>query len=354
MEIVQRKTLKEKPKEGAALGFGRYFTDYMFTMKYTAAEGWHGAKIVPNEPQSFDLGTSIFHYAQGIFEGMKAFRQPDGSVCVFRPEENWARMNRSAERMCIPTFPAELAQEGLEELLCIEKDWIPKERGTALYIRPTIVATQVMLGVHASAEYLFFIILSPVGSYYAHGLEPTKLLVEDFFVRSAIGGTGEAKCIGNYAASMKAGELAERKGFDQVLWLDAAEKKYVEEVGSMNIFFVLGGEVVTPALVGSILPGITRKSCLTILREKGYRMSERRISVGEVISAIEDGTLSEAFGTGTAAVISPVGLIRYREKDYQIGGGKMGEITQMLYDEITGIQYGELPDPRGWRKTVRV
>ncbi len=353
MEIIERKTLKEKPAENEPLGFGRYFTDYMFTMKYTAEKGWHDAKIEPNEPKPFDLATSIFHYAQGIFEGMKAFLQPNGDVAVFRPEENWARMNRSAERMCIPQFPVEVVQEGLEDLLKLEKDWIPKRAGTALYIRPTIVATRVMLGVHASTEYLFFIILSPVGSYYTHGLEPTRLLVEDYYVRSSLGGTGEAKCLGNYAASMKAGELAEEKGFDQVLWLDANEKKYVEEVGSMNMFFVLDGEVITPSLVGSILPGITRKSCLQILRDKGYRVSERRISIDEVIEGAENGTLEEAFGTGTAAVISPVGLIRYRDKDYTINGGKMGSVTKMLYDTITGIQNGTFPDEYGWRKIIR-
>ena len=353
MKIIKRETLKQKPSPDAELGFGHYFTDYMFTMKYTQGEGWHDPVIEPNEPQRFDLGTSIFHYAQGIFEGMKAFIQPDGSIAVFRPEENWARMNRSAERMCIPQFPADVVEEGLEELLKLEKDWIPTKPGTALYIRPTIVATRVMLGVHASTEYLFFIILSPVGSYYAHGLEPTKLLVEDFYVRSAIGGTGEAKCLGNYAASMKAGEEAEKKGFDQVLWLDAKDKKYVEEVGSMNMFFVINGEVVTPALVGSILPGITRKSCLQVLRDKGYPVSERRISIDEVIEASKNGKLDEAFGTGTAAVISPVGLIRYRDEDYVINGGKMGEITKMLYDTITGIQYGKLEDVYGWRKIIR-
>ncbi len=352
MEIVQRKTLKPKPAAGTPLGFGKYFTDYMFTMRYEAGKGWHDPKIEPNEPKPFDLATSVLHYAQGIFEGMKAFRQPDGGVCVFRPDENWARMNNSADRMCIPRFPAEVAEEGLEELLRLERDWIPNEPGTALYIRPTIVATRVMLGVHASTEYLFFIILSPVGSYYAHGLEPTKLIVEDFYSRSSLGGTGEAKCLGNYAASMKAGELAEEKGFDQVLWLDAAEKKYVEEVGSMNMFFVFDGEVATPALVGSILPGITRKSCLQILRDRGFCVSERRIPIEEVISAAKDGRLKEAFGTGTAAVISPVGLIRYRGEDFPICGGKMGEITKMLYDTVTGIQYGTAPDGYGWRKRV--
>ncbi len=352
MQIIQRKQLKDKPKFDNTLGFGKYFTDYMFTMKYTAEKGWHDGKIEPNEPVKFDLATTIFHYAQGIFEGMKAFKQPDGKIAVFRPEENWARMNRSAKRMCIPEFPEDIVEEGLEELLKLEKDWIPEAPGTALYIRPTIVATRIMLGVHASTEYLFFIILSPVGSYYAHGLEPTKLLVEDFYVRSAIGGTGEAKCLGNYAASMKAGEEAEKKGFDQVLWLDAQEKKYVEEVGSMNMFFVIDGEVVTPALVGSILPGITRKSCLHVLRDKGYKVSERRISIDEVVNAAQNGKLDEAFGTGTAAVISPVGMIRYKGKDYQINGGKMGDITRMLYDTITGIQYGKIADPYGWKKVI--
>lgn len=353
MEIVRRKQLKPKPAKGTALGFGHYFTDYMFTMKYAAGKGWYDAKIEPNEPVAFDLGTSIFHYAQGIFEGMKAFLQPDGSIAVFRPEENWARMNRSATRMCIPNFPEGVVQEGLETLLKLEKDWIPSEPGTALYIRPTIVATRVMLGVHASTEYLFFIILSPVGSYYAHGLEPTRLIVEDHYTRATIGGTGEAKCLGNYAASMKAGEEAEEKGFDQVLWLDANEKKYVEEVGSMNMFFVIGGEVVTPALVGSILPGITRKSCIQVLKDRGIPVSERRISIDEVIAAQENGTLDEAFGTGTAAVISPVGLIRYKNADYIINGGKMGTVTKMLYDTITGIQYGTAPDPYGWKKIIK-
>ena len=353
MEIIKRKTLKEKPALDNSLGFGRYFTDYMFTMKYNAEQGWHDARIEPNEPKPFDLATSIFHYAQGIFEGMKAFIQPDGSIAVFRPYENWARMNRSATRMCIPNFPEDVAEEGLETLLKLEKDWIPTAPGTALYIRPTIVATRVMLGVHASTEYLFFIILSPVGSYYAHGLEPTKLIAEDYYTRATLGGTGEAKCLGNYAASMKAGEVAEEKGFDQVLWLDAKEKKYIEEVGSMNMFFVIKGEVVTPALVGSILPGITRKSCIQVLKDRGYKVSERRISIGEVIKAQKKGTLNEAFGTGTAAVVSPVGLIRYRNVGYPINGGKMGEITKTLYDTITGIQYGTLPDPYGWRKIVK-
>ncbi len=341
-----------KPKPTPPLGFGRYFTDYMFTMRYREGEGWLEPSIEPNVPVSFDLATSIFHYAQGVFEGMKAFRQPDGGLAVFRPDENWKRMNNSADRLCIPRFDEGVAEEGLEELLRLEREWVPEGKGTALYIRPAIIATRPALGVHASSEYLFFIILSPVGNYFGHGAEPTKLLVEENFCRAFPGGTGEAKCLGNYAVSLKAGELAARQGFDQVLWLDAAERKYVEEVGSMNIFFVIGGEVVTPALVGSILPGITRKSCLSILRERGYRVSERRISIDEVAEAAESGALEEAFGTGTAAVVAPVGLIRYRGHDYVVRDGKAGKITQMLYDTVTGIQNGLLPDPHGWRRRV--
>ncbi len=352
IERILRDVPKKKPEKGEPLGFGKYFTDYMFTMRYSKAEGWHGARIEPNVPQAFDLATSVLHYAQGIFEGMKAFLLPDGRISVFRPAENWARMNRSADRLCIPPFPEDVAERGLEELLALEREWIPDGPGTALYIRPTIVACDAALGVHASKGYLFFIILSPVGSYYAHGLEPVKLLAEETYVRSCPGGTGEAKCLGNYAASIKAGELAEEAGFDQVLWLDGVEKKYVEEVGSMNIFFVIDKEVVTPALTGTILPGITRKSCLQLLREAGYRTSERRISIGEVAEAAKSGALTEAFGTGTAAVISPVGLIRYRGEDLQVGGGKMGEVAAMLYDRLTGIQTGRLPDPYGWRKII--
>ncbi len=348
MQFIERAELKKKPERGTELGFGRYFTDYMFTMRYTRGQGWHDARIEPNVPQSFDLATGIFHYAQGVFEGIKAFRREHG-VAVFRPDENWARMNRSADRMCIPAFPTDVVEEGLGELLRIERDWIPTEAGTALYIRPVIVSTHPMLGVHASPEYLFFILLSPVGSYYAHGFAPTKLLVEDVYARAVPGGTGEAKCLGNYAASMKAGALAEAQGFDQTLWLDATEKKYVEEVGSMNIFFVIDGEVITPALVGSILPGITRKSCLQILRERGYRVSERRISIEEVAQAAREGQLDEMFGTGTAAVVSPVGLFRYRGVDYTPKNAT-GEITTKLYREITGVQCGSIPDTRGWIK----
>ncbi len=347
IEIIHTEKRKEKPADQSQLGFGKYFTDYMFTMRYSEG-AWHDAKIEPYAPVAFDLATTVFHYAQGIFEGLKAFRNEKGEVRVFRPEENFKRMNRSAARMCIPPIDEKFVLEGLYELLRLERDWIPTAPGTALYIRPSIIATKVALGVHASSEYLFFIILSPVGSYYAHGLAPTRLLVEDYYTRATVGGTGEAKCIANYAVSLKAGEEAEKKGFDQVLWLDANEKKYIEEVGSMNMFFVLDGEVVTPELVGSILPGITRKSCIELLQANGYRVSERRVSIDEVIRAQKEGKLNEAFGTGTAAVISPVGMMEYKGTDYVVNGGEMGSITKWLYDTITGIQTGRLDDPFGW------
>ena len=347
MQIIRAEKLKEKPADQSKLGFGKIFTDYMLTMRYKNG-AWDEPRIEPYGPVAFDLATTVFHYAQGIFEGLKAFRNEAGEVRVFRPEENFKRMNRSAERMCIPQIDEKKVLEGMFELLRLEKDWIPTAPGTALYIRPSIIATNVALGVRASSEYLFFIILSPVGSYYAHGLAPTRLLVEDYYTRATVGGTGEAKCIANYAVSLKAGEEAEKKGFDQVLWLDANEKKYVEEVGSMNMFFVIDGEVVTPELVGSILPGITRKSSIELLRAHGYKVSERRVSIDEVIEAQKNGKLNEAFGTGTAAVISPVGMMEYKGTDYVVNGGEMGEITKWLYDTITGIQTGRLPDPFGW------
>ena len=348
MKVILSKNLEQKPADESKLGFGKIFTDHMFTMEYEEGKGWHNPTIKPYAPIEIDPATSVLHYAQGIFEGMKAFIDVNGEIALFRPSENFKRMNRSAERMCIPQFDEQTAMEGLKELIKVDRDWIPKKEGTALYIRPTIVATDAMLGVHAAKKYLFFIILSPVGAYYAHGLEPVKIYVEDFYVRSAVGGTGEAKCIGNYAASMKAAEVAEKKGFDQVLWLDAKDKKYVEEVGSMNIFFVIGDTVVTPMLTGSILPGITRKSAIEILKSKNIKVEERRISVDELEKAADCGQLKEAFGTGTAAVISPVGMIEYKGKDITINGGAMGEITKMLYDEITGIQTGKVADKFGW------
>lgn len=319
----------------------------MLVMDYADGK-WSDPEIVPFENLSMSPATNILHYAQGIFEGVKAYKDAEGKITSFRLEENFARMNRSAQRLCMPTIDAKVVMDALKELLILEQDWIPTAPGTALYIRPTMIATDPMLGVHAAHTYKFFIILSPVGAYYANGLQPTKILVEDEYVRVAVGGTGEAKCMGNYAASLLASEMAIKKGYDQVLWLDAKEHKYAEEVGAMNMFFVIDGEIITPALVGSILPGITRKSAIELLRSEGYKVTERRISIDEIVKAYEEGKLDEAFGTGTAAVISPVGIIGYKGRDMVINNQEMGKITAELYDKLTGIQYGRLEDKFGW------
>lgn len=351
MKVTLTTNPKQKP-DSSKLGFGKYFTDHMLVMDYENG-AWKEPEIVPYAPFEMYPATNVLHYAQGIFEGAKAYKTKEGKITVFRIDDNFIRMNNSATRMCMPNFDAKVVKAALFELLKLEKDWIPTEPGTALYIRPTMIANEEVLGVHASHKYKFFIILSPVGSYYAHGLQPTKILVEEELVRTAIGGTGEAKCMGNYAASLMGGEIANSKGYDQALWLDAKEHKYVEEVGSMNIFFVIGDEVVTPQLVGSILPGITRNSCIQVLKKYGYKISERRISMDEIVDAYNKGELKECFGSGTAAVISPVGLITYQGKDMVVNGGKMGEITSFLYDKITGIQSERYPDEFGWVTEVK-
>lgn len=346
MKITLTKQPKQKP-DFSKLGFGKYFTDHMLVMDYKDG-AWGEPEIVPFEPFEMSPASNVLHYAQGIFEGAKAYKNEKGEITVFRIDDNFIRMNNSATRLCMPTFDAKVVKDALFELLKIEKDWIPTAKGTALYIRPTMIANQPVLGVHASHVYKFFIILSPVGSYYANGLEPTKILVEEKYVRAAIGGTGEAKCMGNYACSLIGGEIANQKGYDQCLWLDAAEHKYVEEVGSMNMFFVIDGVVVTPALVGSILPGITRNSCIQVLKKYGYKVEERRISMDEVYEAYKTGKLNESFGSGTAAVISPVGTIGYHGEDMLINNGEMGPITKFLYDKITGIQNRVEPDEFNW------
>lgn len=351
MKFIENKNLKQKP-DFSHLGFGKYFTDYMLTMDYKDGK-WEEPVIRPFEPFELSPATNVLHYAQGIFEGAKAYKADNGKITVFRIDDNLSRMNRSAERLCMPAFDSEEVKKCLFELIKLEKDWIPTADGTALYIRPTMISTDPVLGVHASHTYRFFIILSPVGAYYANGLAPTKILVEEQYVRASIGGTGEAKCMGNYAASLYAAELANKKGYDQTLWLDSNEHKYVEEVGSMNMFFVIDDEVITPALVGSILPGITRASCIEVLKKNGYKISERRISMDEVYQAYKDGRLKESFGSGTAAVISPVGTIGYRGEDMLINGGEMGKITSFLYDEITGIQREKIQDTYGWVTEIK-
>ncbi len=351
MKITLTQNKKPKP-DPSSLGFGKYFTDHMMVMNYVNGE-WKEPEIVPYENFSLSPCDSVLHYGQGIFEGMKAYKTPDGGIAMFRPYENMKRMNKSAERMCIPTFDSDTVINAISELLKIDADWIPEKDGTALYIRPTIIANDNMLGVHAAKNYLFFVILSPVGSYYKNGFAPTKIMIEEQFVRAVFGGTGECKCMGNYAASMLAGEIASKSGYDQVLWLDGIERKYIEEVGSMNIFFVIDGTVITPALTGSILHGITRKSTIELLEKYGYNVEERKISVNEVIEAHRNNTLNEVFGTGTAAVISPVGTLRYQGKNYVINGNEAGEISRFVYNKLTAIQSGKAKDKFGWMYAVK-
>ncbi|MBQ8178514.1 MAG: branched-chain amino acid aminotransferase [Clostridia bacterium] len=346
MKITLTQQKKAKP-DFSKLGFGKYFTDHMLIMDYKNG-AWCEPEIVPYGSFSLDPSTCVLHYGQGIFEGLKAYKNAEGKITMFRPYDNFKRMNRSAERLCMPTIDVDKMVEWLKELILVDEEWIPTAPGTALYIRPTMVATDAMLGVHPGHTYRFFIILSPVGSYYPNGLQPTKILVEKEYVRAPLGGTGEAKCMGNYAASLLAGDIANKKGYEQVLWLDSNEHKYVEEVGAMNMFFVFDGVVKTPALVGSILPGITRDSVLQILRSEGKPVEECRISVDEIVAMNEQGKLDEAFGSGTAAVISPVGVLNIGGEDKVINNFEMGPITSYLYDKLTGIQYGRYEDTFGW------
>lgn len=352
MKITYSKNLKQKP-DFTKLGFGKYFTDYMLVMDYNEANGgWSEPEIVPFDNLCISPAGVVLHYGQGIFEGCKAYKDKNGKITMFRPRDNFIRMNKSAKRLCMAELPIDTVLDALFKLIELEKDWIPTAPGTSLYVRPTMVGTEGFLGVHPSKEYKFFIILSPVGSYYANGLQPTKIYVEDKYNRAAIGGTGEAKCLGNYAASLLAAEEAKLKGYEQVLWMDAAERKYVEEVGAMNMFFVIDGKVVTPMLDGSILPGITRDSAIKILKQFGYTVEERLVSISEIVEAYDNGKLDEAFGTGTAAVISPVGVIAYKDKVMTINNNKMGKITEWLYDRLTGIQYGRYENDFGWLVSI--
>jgi branched-chain amino acid aminotransferase len=339
---------KPRPADELALGFGKIFSDHMFLMEYSQKRGWHGARVVPYGPISLDPAAMALHYGQEIFEGLKAYRGQGGAICFFRPRMNFERMNKSADRLCMPGIPVEDQLQAVSALVRTDRDWIPASRGTSLYVRPTMIATEAGLGVRPSAEYLFFILTGPVGNYYARGFEPVRILVEQRFVRAARGGLGEAKTGANYAASLLAAKNAKEKGYDQVLWLDAGRLEQVEEVGTMNIFFVIGDELVTPPLSGSILPGVTRDSVLRIARDWGWKVSERAIGIGQVKDAVRDGSLREAFGTGTAAVISPVGTFCFGGEDVAVNGGRVGELSRRMFNEITGIQYGEIPDRYGW------
>jgi len=344
--------LKQKPKDESKLGFGDIYADHMLIIDYEKGKGWFNARIEPFGNLHINPAAMALHYGQLIFEGLKAYRGQDGSIYLFRARDNFARFNRSATRLVMPEVDMDLVMEGMKKLILLDKDWVPHSEGTSLYIRPTMLASEPHLGVRPATEYLFFIIIGPVGAYYPEGLNPVKIYVEDRYIRAAVGSTGEAKAAGNYAGSLLAAEEAKEKGFTQVLWLDANERKYVEEVGTMNMFFVIENEVITAPLTGSILPGVTRDSVIHMVKDWGMKVTERSLSIDEVIAAAKDGRLNEAFGTGTAAVISPVGQITYRGEDHVVAGGKMGELSQKLYNEIVAIQYGEKEDPYGWREKI--
>ena len=330
------------------LGFGAYFTDHMFIMEYDRERGWYDPRIVPYGNLSFSPAANVFHYGAEVFEGMKAYRREDGEVQLFRPWENVKRLNRSCERMGLPQLDENDALEAIKTLVEIDKDWVPSAKGTSLYIRPFVIATDPKLGLHGVHNAMFIVILSPVGSYYKEGINPVKIMLETEDVRAVRGGTGYAKCGGNYAASNRAGDRAAQKGYTQVLWLDGVERKYIEEVGAMNVMFKIDGKVVTPALTGSILPGITRDSCLTLLRSWGIEVEERLISIDELMEAADNGKLEEAWGTGTAAVVSPIGELNYNGKSVVVNDFKIGATAQKLYDELTGIQWGNKPDTFDW------
>ena len=344
--------LKEKPADESKLGFGEIFTDHMLLIDYDRDNGWHNARIEAYGSLRLDPAAACLHYGQEIFEGLKAYYGKDGGIYLFRAVDNFKRLNHSARRVCMPEVDVDFAMEALKKLILVDQEWIPKTHGTSLYIRPTMIATEPFLSVKPASKYLFYIIIGPVGSYYAEGLNPVKIYVEDKYIRAAAGGTGDTKTAGNYANSLLAAQEAKEKGFTQVLWLDGCEKRWVEEVGTMNMFFVIDDEIITAPLTGSILAGITRDSVIRIVKEWGLKVKEGLISIDEVVAAATSGRLKEAFGTGTAAVISPVGQITYKDRNYVIAGGRMGKLSQGLYDEIVAIQYAEKPDPYGWVERI--
>ncbi len=349
MEIaIQKADVLKQPPKDADLSFGTIFTDHMFNMDYNPEKGWHNPRIEPYQPIVMDPSTMVLHYGQSIFEGLKAFKTADGRVQVFRPQENFKRFNRSADKLCIPLLDEAFALKAMQELLRVDQRWVPSTHGTSLYIRPTIIAMDPFLGVRASYTYRFFIIMSPVGAYYKEGFNPVKIWVTDKHVRAVRGGMGEVKTAGNYAASLYAGEEAHDAGYTQVLWLDGVELKYIEEVGSMNIFFVIDDEIITPALSGSILSGITRDTVKLLAEKWGHPVTERRISIDELMAAHESGKLQEMFGSGTAAVISPVGEVYYKGKTLKVGDGSVGKWSQKFFNAITDLQYGVDQDTDGW------
>ena len=340
-------TLKEKP-DSSKLVFGKAMTDHMLIIDYDEGQGWHDARIIPYGPLQIDPAAKVLHYGEEIFEGLKAYRTADGSIQLFRIRDNIDRMNKSADRLCMPQIPEELAVSAIKKLVETEQDWVPHEKDTSLYIRPFMIGLDAALGVHSSHHVQFIVVVCPVGAYYPEGLNPVKIYIEDEDVRAVKGGTGMAKTGGNYAASLRAGNRAEERGYSQVLWLDGVHRKYIEEVGAMNVMFKVNGKILTPDLNGSVLDGITRRSCIQLLKDWGYEVEERRITAEELFEAAEKGTLEEAWGTGTAAVVSPIGELAMGDKKVTVSGGKIGEITQKLYDELTGIQWGRVADPHDW------
>lgn len=352
IKIELTKNPKEKPTDESKLGFGKIFSDHMFVMNYDEGQGWHDPRIVPYGPVELMPAAMCLHYGQEVFEGMKAYRTEQGKIVLFRPEKNMARLNVSNERLCIPLVDEEFCVEAIKKLVEIEKDWVPHTEGASLYLRPFIFATDPFIGVHPAHHLTFMVICSPSGAYYPEGLDPVKIYVEQNYVRAVRGGMGFTKTAGNYAASLKAQDESEKQGYTQVLWLDGVERKYIEEVGTMNVFFVIGDEVVTPALQGSILSGITRMSSIELLKDWGYKVSERKLSIDEVAEAYDNGQLKEAFGTGTAAVISPIGELKWGDKVMKINNGEIGPISHRLYNDLTGIQWGKIEDKFGWIQTV--
>ncbi|SHJ15463.1 branched-chain amino acid aminotransferase [Roseomonas rosea] len=344
---------KARPDD-ASLSFGKVFTDHMFLMDYEEGRGWHDPRVVPYGSFTMDPATSVLHYGQAVFDGLKAFRGPDGKIRLFRAERHARRLNKSCAALCIPEMDADLVRRSFEAIVGVDHEWVPSAPGTSLYIRPTVIATEVMLGVHPAHRYTYFVICSPVGSYYKEGVKPVRILATDKYVRAVAGGLGEAKTAANYAASLAAQRDAERQGYTQVLWLDAIERKAIDEVGTMNIMMQIGDEVITPPLAGTILDGVTRNSILQLLRDWGVKVSERRITIDEVMEAGRNGTLREMWGTGTAAVVSPVGELGYKGEKIVISNGQTGALTQKLYDAIVGIQYGRTNDAHGWTTEVKV
>jgi len=351
IRITRTPIRKDKPRD-RDLAFGNVFTDHMFVMDFQEEKGWYDPRVEPYGPFALDPATAVLHYGQSLFEGLKAFRGKDGKIRLFRPDKHVARINRTAERMCIPTFDPDMVLKSWTTLVDIDRDWVPSAVGTSLYIRPTVIASEPFLGVRPAKEYLYYVILSPVGAYYPEGMAPVKIKVIDRYVRAVPGGLGEAKTAANYAASLYAAEEAKHEGFTQVLWLDGVHRKYIEEVGTSNIMLRIADEVITPPLAGTILAGVTRDSALVLAREWGLRVSERAITIDEVIEAAHRGTLQEVWATGTAAVISPVGELAYKDERIPINGGRTGPLAQRLYDTIVSIQYATAPDPHGW--TVEV